>query len=149
MTSYLWYVTGGTATINGSSTSQTVNMVVPASCNSYTLNLRVTNASGCISTCSQLISYTDTQAPVITCHGPGGPVDANNGTQYVHSGTSWDATYTDNCTLSSLTYTLTGATSGIGISLNQVVFNAGNTTVTWRAVDYCGNQMQCSYVVML
>ena len=145
--SYLWYVTGGAATIVGSSSGQSVSISVPITCGSYTLNSRVTSASGCISTCSQLINYTDSQQPAITCNGPASNVNANNGTQYIQSGTSWDAVATDNCTVSSLTYTLSGATSGVGTSLANVAFNTGTTTVTWKATDYCGNSAQCSYSV--
>jgi uncharacterized repeat protein (TIGR01451 family) len=146
MSSYSWSVTAGTATISGSSTGQTVSVVAPSDCSSYTLSLTIVNAGGCSSTCTQTFSSSDSQNPVITCPLTGETVvDANNGTTYVYSGTAWNATATDNCGNPVPSYVLTGATTGSGTSLNGVVFNEGLTTVTWTATDLCGHSVNCSY----
>ena len=90
--------------------------------------------------------------PVITSCGAIGNqnVSTNTGVcTYTQVGSSWNATATDNCTVTSLTYTLTGATTGSGTSLNGVVFNQGVTTVTWTAVDVAGNQAQCQFSVIV
>src|SRR5690606_39829861 len=65
---------------------------------------------------------------------------------YKHSGTAWDATATDNCTVS-VAYVLSGANTGSGTSLDGVVFNLGVTTVTWTATDGSSNTDVCSYDV--
>ncbi len=44
-------------------------------------------------------------------------------------------------------YTLTGATSGAGHSLDGVIFNLGNTKITWRYVDNCGVNRSCQFSV--
>lgn len=67
----------------------------------------------------------------------------NNACRYVHSGTGWDATAIDNCSGVSLSYTLAGATTGTGNTLNNVAFNAGLTTVTWTATDAANNTASC------
>ncbi|MDL2231027.1 fibrobacter succinogenes major paralogous domain-containing protein [Bacteroidales bacterium OttesenSCG-928-L19] len=58
-------------------------------------------------------------------------VSQNSGANYKHTGTGWDATTpTAGATLS---YTLSGATTGSGTTLDNVTFNPGLTTVTWKA----------------
>ena len=99
--------------------------------------------------CSFDVTVTDTQAPVITC-----PV-AINANRIANAGvcsytavlTEFDATATDNCAVTSLTYALTGATTGTGTTLAGVVFNGGVTTVTWTALDAAGNDAICSFTV--
>lgn len=66
---------------------------------------------------------------------------------YEHSGNGWDVTAADNDGIKSLTYTLTGATTGTGTSLAGVTFNVGKTTVTWTAVDNSDLTDQCSFDV--
>ncbi len=46
---------------------------------------------------------------------------------------------TDNCEVNTLTYSLSGATSGTGTDVSGTAFNAGVTTVTYTATDYVGN----------
>lgn len=146
MSSYAWSVTAGTATIPGSSTSQTVSVDAPANCSDYTLSLTVSDANGCTNTCTQAFSTTDSQNPVINCPLTGETVvDANSGTTYVHHNNSWNATATDNCGTPLLEYILSGATTGTGTSLNGVTFNEGLTTVTWTATDLCVHTVTCSY----
>ena len=56
---------------------------------------------------------------------------------YTHSGTSWDVTATDDdpCGDPTVSYSLSGVTSGTGSTLDGVIFNKGITTVTWTASD--------------
>ncbi len=68
---------------------------------------------------------------------------------YQHSGNNWDVTAADNDGIKSLTYNLTGATSGNGTSLDNVTFNVGKTTVTWTAVDNSDLTDQCSFDVIV
>ncbi|PCH68485.1 MAG: hypothetical protein COC06_09405, partial [Bacteroidales bacterium] len=64
---------------------------------------------------------------------------------YTVQGNEFDATATDNCNLSGLTYTLTGATVGTGNSLAGVTLNLGLTIVTWNVADVSGNSAICSF----
>ena len=112
----------------------------------------VTDGSGNVSTCTFNVTVQDTQLPQITSCGATGiqTVSADAGVcTYTVAGNGWDASATDNCTVSSLTYTLTGATSGTGTSLNGVVFNPGTTLATWTVVDQSGNSSNCSFSVLV
>ncbi len=54
----------------------------------------------------------------------------------------------DNCSTPSVTYTVTGATSGSGAnSASGLTFNQGISTVTYLATDACGNSTSCSFTV--
>ncbi len=110
----------------------------------------VTDGSGNTSSCSFTVLVRDTQLPVITSCGATGnqSVTTDNGVCiFTQTGTAWDATATDNCTVTSLTYSLAGATAGTGVSLAGVSFNQGITTVTWTAIDTANNQVQCQFTV--
>ena len=66
MTTYAWTVAGA-GTIVGASNLATVNVKSGASCvASYTVSLTITNASGCSSTCNQLVNMNDNLPPVVT-----------------------------------------------------------------------------------
>ncbi|PKP29514.1 MAG: hypothetical protein CVU00_15245, partial [Bacteroidetes bacterium HGW-Bacteroidetes-17] len=88
--------------------------------------------------------------PVITCPGDQ-TVVVNTGSTYVHAGSSWDATASDNCPGTiALTAMLTGDTeSGPHTTLDGVTFNQGLTTVTWTATDECGNTATCVFDVQM
>ncbi|MBI1835872.1 MAG: HYR domain-containing protein, partial [Flavobacteriia bacterium] len=115
---------------------------------SYVQTYTVTDASGNTNTCSFNIVIIDNQIPVIACAGIVGTltVPTNTLCTYLQSGTVWDATATDNCT-TTIGYTLTGVTTGTGTSLQNVVFNTGNTQVDWLVTDVSGNIDQCSYII--
>jgi uncharacterized repeat protein (TIGR01451 family) len=77
-------------------------------------------------------------------------VDANVGSAYIHSGTGWDASATDNCEAVSLSAILTGDTqAGPYTSLNNVEFNEGTTLVTWTASDGSSNAVSCTFTVIV
>ena len=98
---------------------------------------------------SATFSVINDTPPTILCPISGVQgVDANSGTNYIHSGTGWDATGTDNCSPPVLTYVLTGATTTNGATtLNGINFREGVTTVTWTATDNCGNIATCQFTV--
>ena len=100
-------------------------------------------------TCSFTITVNDDEAPVVTCPVTGNADrNADAGVcSYTVQGTEFDATATDNCTLSTLTYTLSGATTGNGTTLAGVIFGSGQTTVTWTGEDAAGNSSSCSFTV--
>ncbi|MNJ97472.1 HYR domain protein [compost metagenome] len=139
------YVLTGATTGTGTSLSGVVFNL-----GTTTVTWTATDGSGNTSSCTFNVVVSDNQLPVITSCGPGGNQNVSTDAglcTYTNSGNGWNAVATDNCTVTSLTYTLTGATSGTGTSLNGVVFNQGITTVTWTAVDTAGNQVQCQFTV--
>ena len=139
------YVLTGATTGTGTSLSG-----VAFNLGTTTVTWTATDGSGNTSSCTFNVLVSDSQLPVITTCGPSGNqnVNTNNGVcTYTQVGSAWDAAATDNCTITSLMYTLAGATSGSGTSLNGVIFNQGITTVTWTAVDIAGNQVQCQFTV--
>jgi len=113
-----------------------------------TVSAQAVDASDLVSVpCTFDVVVSDPEAPVITCVG-NQTVDTDAGfCSYTHSGIAWDATATDNCTVASITYVLSGATTGTGTTLNGVAFNLGTTTVTWTVTDAAGNTDTCSYTV--
>ncbi|MFC0772235.1 T9SS type A sorting domain-containing protein, partial [Terrimonas alba] len=96
------------------------------------------------------ITYSggDTEAPIITgCLTNQTRIFDFGETNYTVAGTEFDISASDNCSLQSLTYELTGATTGNGTSLNGVDLNGGETTITWTATDACGNTKTCVFKV--
>jgi len=113
---------------------------------------RVTDASGNSAICSFNVTINDNEAPAIYCPVSGDQSVSTNLFHlctYVHSGTDWDASASDNCAINSLTYSLSGATSGNGTSLEGASFGLGTTSVTWTAVDINGNSSSCFFVVVV
>jgi hypothetical protein len=100
-------------------------------------------------TCSFTVTVKDNQQPVITCPAAvNADRDADAGVcTYTAILTEFDATTIDNCAVTSLTYSLSGATTGTGTSLAGVVFNKGITTVTWTATDGVTTAITCSFTV--
>lgn len=106
-----------------------------------------TDGSNNTDICSFTVTVEDNEAPEISCT-TDQTVDADAGVcNYTHSGTAWDATATDNCSVESIAYELTGATTGTGSSLDGVSFNVGVTTVTWTATDGNNNTDVCSFTI--
>jgi hypothetical protein len=97
--------------------------------------------------CSFSVTVVDNQAPVITCKPSTTKYVDKGAPKYTVVGAEFDATATDNCGTVSLTYTLSGATSGTGTTLAGVQLNKGATTITWVATDPRGNSSTCSTTV--
>lgn len=87
--------------------------------------------------------------PAIDCHNTGTVTryTSTSSCTYTVSGTEFDATATDNCAITSLTYSLSGTTTGSGTTLANKVFQKGMTTVTWTAKDAQLNTVSCSFTV--
>jgi hypothetical protein len=66
-------------------------------------------------------------------------------------GHEFDATSSDGCGVSSVIFSLSGATivafDNGNRSLNNVKLNIGTTTVTWRATDVNGNVTTCTMLI--
>ena len=63
---YVWSVTGNGASIEGSTTSQTVTLNTGNCGQQFVLSLSLTNQTGCTSDCSRTITVQDTVNPSIT-----------------------------------------------------------------------------------
>lgn len=111
------------------------------------VTLTVPDINGNNSTCTATVTVQDNIPPTISCTGgqsvcPQVPGEIT----YKHTNTSWDALASDNCSVS-VTFSLSGATSGTGTTLSGTTFNLGITTVTWTAVDNSSNSNTCSFTV--
>lgn len=136
--SYSW-----TGPSSFSATTQNISGLIAG-----TYNITVTDGQGCTASDSETVTTVlDVINPVISCTGNQAVNTSSSTCMYTHSGTAWNATATDNCLVSSITYTLSGATTGTGTNLNGVAFNLGVTTVTWVATDGLGNTNTCFYTV--
>ncbi|MCB9016960.1 MAG: HYR domain-containing protein, partial [Lentimicrobiaceae bacterium] len=118
-----------------------------------TVTWTVTDGAGNTATCSFNVSISDTQNPSITFCPENQTATTNSGNcSYTHSGTAWNVTATDNCTVGSIVYTLSGATEGtINTTLNGAVFNTGVTTVNVLVSDGAStpNTVSCSFTVTI
>ncbi len=98
------------------------------------------NAGNVSGTFVQTITVNDTISPVINGKADASLANNQGVCTYTTVGNEFDITASDNCNTVSLSYTLSGATTGSGNgSLQGVAFNNGVTTVTWTATDACGN----------
>ena len=148
--SYAWTVTGDVS-FTGDGTNQINVDWGPGPIGTVSLVETIT-ASGCNTSENITINILDNTPPTVTCPG----IIAQN----VDAGTCnasvvvSNAVIADNCSLSSLTWSMTGATvaSSSGSGINQVgtyTFNAGITTVTYIVKDGTGNQANCNFTVTI
>jgi gliding motility-associated-like protein len=92
------------------------------------------------------VNILDTVPPSVTC-----PADITVPTDpgacsVIVTGIS--ATAADNCTVDSITYNLTGATTGSGINdASGGIFNKGVTSVSYKVYDKGGNVDSCNFTV--
>ncbi len=110
--------------------------------------LSVSDPSGNASTCTAIVTVVDTIAPVMTCIDvPQERIANNAGCSYAVVGDEFTPTeQSDNCQ-ASLSYVLSGATTGTGTDLDGALFNLGLTTITWTLLDVSGNSTSCDVEV--
>jgi gliding motility-associated-like protein len=138
--SYSWSISGN-GSIVGSTTSQTVSVTAGSVCNaSFTLSSTITDANGCISTCTKTVTVNDITPPTGTPPAGTTAIDAC----YINATTvpigvpafnaaTAKAGYTDNC-LGTLTATLTGT----AVTGNSCSWSA---MYTFKVTDACGNEL--------
>jgi gliding motility-associated-like protein len=146
-----WETTGATTSVSPASG---INQIGTKVFNKgiTTVTYMVKDGSGNQNSCSFTVTVTDNENPVISCPANiSGNTDAGlcNATVTVP-----DATISDNCSVNTLTWTMTGATNAASplTGINQVgtnLFNSGITTVTLNAKDEAGNQSSCSFTVTI
>ncbi len=90
-----------------------------------------------------IVTVVDTLSPVITCVADT-TVAANETHVYVVNSSEFDATATDNCGVDSLVNDFNNAAS-----LADVEFSEGTHTIVWTAIDENGNEIQCSFTVIV
>ncbi|MDD3685748.1 MAG: HYR domain-containing protein, partial [Bacteroidales bacterium] len=126
----------GTPTVDDNCSILSVTNDAPAvfPIGSTTVTWTVTDGSGNIATCEQIVTVTDIELPTIVCPAPVAVnTDADECTASgVDLGTP---TVDDNCSILSVTNDA------------PAVFPIGNTTVTWTVTDGSGNIATCEQIV--
>ncbi|HRE76022.1 MAG TPA: HYR domain-containing protein [Flavobacteriales bacterium] len=115
-----------------------------------TVTYTVRDASSNPATCSFTVTVTDNINPTITC--PSNQTGTTGAAGCTASVTSPNPTTGDNCGVTTLTWAMTGATTGNspGAGINNIgtqTFNTGVTTVTYTVRDAANNVATCSYTV--
>jgi hypothetical protein len=103
------------------------------------------DANGNSSTISQTVTVIDSEAPkvnapasVVVCYDASGNY------------TIPLATATDNCTIATATYEVSGATTRNGNGMDASGnFNTGTSTITWKAIDNAGNSNTATATVLV
>jgi len=119
-----------------------------------TVQLTVTDNNSNVSTCNATVTVEDQRDPTFTsCPGnqtPAGGTDLGECT-YTHNDDTWNPVADDNCSVSTLTYTVSAPSTltAPNTTLNGQVFAKGETTVTWTATDASGNTETCEFTVMV
>jgi len=117
-----------------------------------TVTWRITDGAGNTAECSFDVSIQDSENPTVTSPGDKSANMAAGVCTYTHSGTSWNVTANDNCTVASISYVLTGATEGTILStLDGAVFNKGLTNIAVTVSDGASpaNTAICNYSVTI
>ncbi|MBK6930313.1 MAG: hypothetical protein IPH12_05390 [Saprospirales bacterium] len=122
----------------------------------HIVTLTVTDAATHTATCTATIDVVDNIAPQILCPG-NKTVTTNMGCTAVNiadigviadpNGLPLSAgQYLDNCGVTSVSWQLSGITTGSGLGSLPVAtaFNKGVTTVTYTVADLAGQQCQCA-----
>jgi gliding motility-associated-like protein len=109
-----------------------------------------TDNSGNTTTCSFNVTVNDTQAPVISC--PANISQTAAIGQTTASITVPDPVTSDNCSVSSITWTMTGATTAVssasGLNLiGTYAFSQGITNITYTVIDPAGLTSSCNFTV--
>ncbi|WP_338648446.1 gliding motility-associated C-terminal domain-containing protein [Flavobacterium sp. KS-LB2] len=132
---YSWSISGN-GTIVGNSNSQSVSVTAGSGCNeTFLLTLVITDANGCISTCTKTITVIDNTAPVVTT--TAGSLNQTlqcNNTADITAALALSPAATDNCTLA--------PTKNLVSDVTTADANCANAYVrvrTWNFTDGCGN----------
>lgn len=107
-----------------------------------------TDTAGNTTTSSFTVEVEDNEMPEIQTIENIVLEDTEGYNKYTHTGTDWDALYSDNCQATA-SFLLTGASTGTGTTLDGVIFKIGITTVTWKAIDTAGNVATSTFTVTL
>lgn len=113
---------------------------------SHTIIWTASNSSSQSSQCQFTLEILDVESPEITC-----PQNISSGTDAglcTAKLTDLGPVATDNCSAVEITYLLTGATEENGLGpVDSLVFELGETLVSYTARDSAGNISTCSFSV--
>ncbi|MBK6698525.1 MAG: HYR domain-containing protein [Saprospiraceae bacterium] len=144
-------VTSTTYTLSGATTGTGSSSLAGKIFNTgvTTIVWKVSDAAGNMNTCSLTVTVNDNILPTLTCKSNQTRSAAPYTCKYTTVGAEFNLTASsDNCGITSTTYTLTGVTTGTGsTTLAGVMFNKGVSTVTWKVTDAAGNSKTCSFTV--
>lgn len=151
VTKLTWVLSGATVANSPASGINTVPST-PFNRGVTTVTYTATDPSGNTNTCSFTVTITDNINPTIAC--PGNVTSTNDVGFCTKTLTPSAPTYSDNCTVQSLTWAMTGVTTGTSASsgintLPSTVFNLGVTTITYTITDNSGNTNTCSFTVTI
>ena len=144
-----WVMTGATT---GTSLATGINYVATKTFNAgvTTITYTAKNAAGTSVSCQFTITLTDNTVPTITC-----PVNISQtfgGNNCSKSIATSNPGIADNCGVTTLTWTMSGATTGSS-SVNGInyvatkTFNVGVTTIVYTVRDAANNSASCSFTV--
>lgn len=139
----------GGSTDNCGIKSMSVNPAIVSGCGISQVSLIVEDFCGNKSSCTADVQTIETIPPIIICP-PNKTFSAYppDCTLKVDS-IKW-VTVSDNCSIPTVSYQISGATQASGIKdASGVVFNQGVSTVTYLATDACGNTATCSFTVTI
>ncbi len=113
-----------------------------------TVSITATDINGNTDACSFTVTINDTEPPSISC--PNGATFGTDFSKCYAIVGNLAPTLSDNCPGIQLSYQLQGATSDSGNGdASGLQFNKGTTTVTYTATDAGGNQVQCSFDIIV
>ena len=116
-----------------SSTSTLAGEQIPVGSN--TITWTITDNAGNSTECIVTIDVYDNNPPPVTCRGNATRSTNPDSCTYKVIGDEFNVSSTQSSPAPVLTYSLSGATSGTGSSLEGVLLNRGTTNVTWTATD--------------
>jgi hypothetical protein len=111
-----------------------------------TVTLTVEDAAGNSHSATATVTVVDNIDPNITCVANKQRYVDPHQTYYTIVGTEFDATASDNCEVSSLTYS-GGSPSSTGTSMAGEKLDLGENIMEWTAVDASGNTTTCSTMI--
>ncbi len=104
------------------------------------------DSSGNVGSCSLTVTVEDVENPIVSC--PNDTIAFTTQNSCEVEVCNLEATISDNCAISSILYTLEGATSESGVNeVDCLTFNEGVTTVNYFAFDFNNNSAECSFTV--
>lgn len=127
-------------------TSQCITTQIP-DCSPFEFCVSVTCSDGLVASAGQTYTVSDDTPPLIVCPSDVLVTSTNPDSCTIQVNNLQLISATDNCAFQ-ITYEVTGATSATGQNdASGLIFNLGVSTVTYTAIDNCGNISTCSFTV--
>lgn len=142
----------GTLTLVGGNTlTGTLNSTTPGSLQATTITITATTPAGCTDVKTVSVTVGDVIAPTFTSC-PSNIPAFTSGASCTQAVVTPDPVFSDNCSMSKLTWAMTGQTiaNSAATGINTVgtyIFNSGLTTVTYTATDAGDRTATCSFMV--